>query len=118
MPKLDAIAIHTECHNAGMAAAGACTPRPMGVMQNGKLIEVVNDGVCGFASIRFPGNSGFARGMKAAGIARKSYVGGYAVSVSEFGQSYERKMAYARAYASMLRDKYGIKDAYADGRLD
>jgi len=42
--------------------------------------------------------------------------GGVELFVYEFGQSYERQMKYAEAFARYLRDN-GIT-AYAGGRLD
>jgi hypothetical protein len=60
------------------------------------------EGACGYASIRFKGNTAFGRAMKAAGLARKSATGGLYVWVREGGQSLERKEAYAQAYAGVL----------------
>ena len=55
--------------------------------------------------------------LKKSGIGRlDSYYGGWTIWVGDFGQSYERKMAYAGAFAEVLQ-KHGIK-AYANGRLD
>ena len=119
------VALHSKAHAAGMAAGGAHTPRPMGVVAAdifgkplpGAHVEVVESGVCGFAWVTFPGNTSFGRAMKAAGLARKRYEGGLCVWVGEFGQSMERKEAYARAYAAVLREA-GIADAYAGSRMD
>jgi hypothetical protein len=118
------IALHSKAHAAGMAAGGAHTPTPMGVVEAdifgkpkpGAHVEVVHSGVCGFAWVSFKGNTSFGRAMKAAGLARKRYEGGLSVWVSEFGQSMERKEAYARAYAAVLREA-GI-EAYAGSRMD
>lgn len=45
------------------------------------------------------------------------YYGGVSVSVWYAGQSYERKVAYATAYAKVLTDA-GVEGVYTDGRLD
>ncbi len=63
-----------------------------------------------------PGNSWFARFLKAAGLARKAVYGGVSVWVSAYNQSMERKEAYAHAFANVLRS-VGI-DAYAESRMD
>lgn len=117
-------ALHLKAHEAGMTAGMVARPTPMGVVdadiygrpKPGAVVEVVDEGVCGFAWVKFAGNTSFGRAMKAAGLARKSYEGGLSVWVGEFGQSMERKEAYARAYAHVLR-QHGI-DAYAGSRMD
>lgn len=114
---------------AGGAAAQACCPRPIivgspkdGVFGNeidySKPTYYESDGLCGFAWINIkPGTSTFARYLKATGRAETdSYYGGVTVWVSDYGQSVERKTAYARAYAMVLSDA-GIK-ASANSRLD
>jgi predicted CoA-binding protein len=53
---------------------------------------------------------------KKKGIARSHYPSGLCVWVSEFGQSVDRKAAYAGAFAQVLRNA-GI-DCYANSRLD
>lgn len=118
------VALHSKAHAAGMAAGGAHTPTPMGVVQAdifgkplpGAHVEVVRSGVCGFAWVSFKGNTSFGRAMKKAGLARPAYGGGLQLWVGEFGQSMERKEQYARAYAAVLREA-GI-DAYAGSRMD
>ena len=92
-------------------------PSVMQVLENGRVIDTVLDGPCGFAWVTIrPGTSRFARWAVANGHARKSYGGGVQLWVSAFNQSYERKMAAAEALADCLR-MAGIK-AYASGRLD
>lgn len=120
------VKIFHEAHLAGQVAAVAHAPRPMVVVQhrdafddNSEVVQQwqVNDGVCGFAWIRItPGTCSAARfGTKHCGFT-KHYGGGVSKWVSEFGQSYEKKMKYAEAYASVL-NQYGIK-SHAGGRLD
>lgn len=116
-----------KAHAAGMAAGEAHKPVPMHVVQrenpfddNSKIVKAyapVLDGVCGFGWINIrPGNSSFANWLRRQGKGHKSYYGGWDFSVRHFGQSYERKMAYAHAFAEILREA-GIK-AYANGRID
>lgn len=119
-----AAALHLKAHAAGMAAGGAHTPTPMGVVAAdifgkplaGAHVEVVESGVCGFAWVWFAGNTSFGRAMKKAGLARSAYPKGLSVWASAFGQSMERKEQYARAYAAVLREA-GI-EAYAQSRMD
>lgn len=122
--KLDVAAIHAEAHAAGMRAGHAVTPKPMTVVETdvfgrripGAPVYRVDEGMCGFAWVSFKGNTAFGRQMKRLGIASRDYPTGLCVWVGEFGQSIERKEAYARAYAEVLR-KHGI-EAYANSRLD
>jgi hypothetical protein len=121
-------ALWAKAVKAGEAAAASCTPTPMivGTAKNplfgdeidrSKTMYFVPEGLCGFASIRFKGNTGFGRWAKANGLAEKSYSGGLYYWVSGYGQSYERKSAYASAFAATLQSG-GISDAYSESRLD
>jgi len=113
--KRDWVALTTKAHTAGMAALEAATPRPMTVTGGGKSWHVP-EGVCGFAWIKIKGNTAFGRWAKKAGVASKSYPTGLMIWVGVGGQSYERKTAYAGAYAKVLTEA-GIT-AYANSRLD
>lgn len=106
-----------RAHEAGIKAGAECRPIPMAVIDqlNGQLWRV-DDGPCGFAWVNFPGNTAFGRWMKKTGRARSHYPSGLSVWVTEFGQSEERKAAYAVAYARVLNDA-GIV-AYSGSRLD
>jgi hypothetical protein len=120
--------IYAEAHFAGMKALASCTPVPMVVgspstplgndIDPSKPTYFVSDGVCGFAWVNVkPGNSKFAKWLKANGLGRTdSYYGGVTVWASEGGQSLAKKEAYAYAFAEVL-NKYGIK-AYANSRMD
>jgi hypothetical protein len=113
-------ALWTRADEAGCAAAEATVPEPMIVhdVLTGHTYAPIDSGVCGFAwvSIR-PGNSSFAIWAKKTGrCTTDHYAGGVRLWVGDYGQSYERKYAYARAFADTLRDA-GIK-AYTSGRLD
>lgn len=123
--------IYNEAHRAGLQAGNAKVPVPMLVGQetslfSGKLdttkpVEVVAGGLCGFSSVQLkPGNSRFANFLKKKGLARKdSYHGGVRIWVGEFGQSYEKKVAYAHAFRNVLEVALGEKyNVWVDARLD
>jgi hypothetical protein len=111
-----------------------------------KQYAPVASGVCGFAYINFvPGNSKIANAAKkrygyrkpndfhigpltprdrafaekvGIGEAFKRYYGGIQASVWAFGQSYDRKTAFAAAYAKVFADAgYGEFVSY-ESRLD
>lgn len=104
-----------RAHEAGLNAGYNARPVPMGVIDK-NCIYRIDDGACGFAWVSFPGNTAFGRWAKKQGIARPHWPSGLCVWVSEFGQSVDRKSAYAGAYARVLNDA-GIA-AYAGSRLD
>jgi hypothetical protein len=110
-------ALVKKAHEAGIDAGFAAYPTKMVVTDEvrGKT-WLVDEGACGFAWINFKGNTAFGRWAKKAGVARPAYNGGLQVWVSEFGQSVDRKAAYAGAYAKVLKEA-GI-EAYAGDRLD
>jgi len=113
------IAVAADC--AGRAAAEAKVPEPMTVVGQigadaGREYHVPA-GVCGFAWVTIvPGTCSFAHYAKKHLGAQKPYRGGMQIWVSAYGQSYERKRAYAQAYAAVLKGE-GI-DCYSGGRLD
>lgn len=123
-------ALYDKAHAAGIAAFHGANPTPMVVgegkglfsneIDHSKPTYFVADGVCGFAWINIrPARGSFVAFCKENAIGRPGYYGGYDVRLkgdAARSQSYERKMEYARAFATVLRD-YGI-EAYADGRLD
>jgi hypothetical protein len=114
---------------AGEAALVAAVPEPMVVQQrseafndNSPVVQswYVPEGVCGFGWVTItPGTSSAARwAVKNAGF-RKAYGGGVQLWISAGGQSYDRKAAYAEAYADVLRAGLPAgTHAYAGGRLD
>jgi hypothetical protein len=118
--------LHENAHRAGMAAGEAHRPATMIVQRHANMMDdsspvveqwVESEGVCGFAWVTVhPGNSSFAIWLKGHTNARTSYQGGVQLWVHEFGQSMERKQAYAQAYAKVVRDA-GIK-AYSNYRMD
>jgi len=118
--------IYAEAYEAGLLAGkDADTPKfvvgtpttPLGNDIDFKKKTYVLEGLCGFAWINIsPARGAFVTYLKAQAIAGKGYYGGYEVWVREFGQSIDRKSAFAGAFAEVLR-KYGI-NASAGSRLD
>jgi hypothetical protein len=126
-PKQDWERIYNEAHTAGMAAGQACQPVGMVVQQhanplndNSPVVKSwdVPDGVCGFAWVVVsPGTHSFARWAAKNLNAKKDYYGGVTVKwVGEFGQSMQRKIAYAQAFAGVLH-KYNVPVGVRD-RMD
>ena len=75
------------------------------------------EGLCGFAWVNIsPARGAFVTYLKSKKIGGKAYYGGYEIWVREFGQSVDRKSAFAGAFAQVL-GKYGI-EASAGSRLD
>lgn len=113
----DAVKLADE---AGMIAASEC---------NVQMLQISGYDpfpACGFAHVNFkPATTRFARWLKKMGFAHKShYEGGLNLSVSKFGQSYDKKLAYARAYADVIQHEIvlsGVEPSlrvYATGALD
>jgi hypothetical protein len=103
----------------GKDRAEVVRPEPMIVKDEmtGHVYPPVMDGVCGFAWVTVrPANSSFARWAKDKHGWDRAYNGGMQLWVHGYGQSYERKLAYAEGFASVLR-LAGIR-ASASGRLD
>jgi hypothetical protein len=121
--------LYEKADFAGRDAARKCVPTPMVVGQATSLfgneidyskpVEVVNDGVCGFAWVNLkPGNSQFANWLKKNGYARPdSYYGGVTVWVSDYNQSMQKKKAYADAFARVLSEN-GFNRCYSMERMD
>ena len=107
-------------HKAGLKAGNKAIPQPMVIVdgETKEVIDVVDDGLCGFAWINIkPARGAFVNYLKAREWgSRDEYYGGHTIWVSNFNQSVTRKMAYAKAFAEVL-NQYGIK-AYAASRLD
>ena len=127
MDKKDFAKIWQEAENAGKTAATNCVVVPMIVEQHENILDdnspvkkqwVVDDGVCGFASVTIrPGNCTFANWLKKMGYAKiNHYSGGVYIWISEYNQSMTRKEAHAIAMCDVFR-KYGI-NANWDSRMD
>jgi len=121
--------IHNECHAAGMVAGEAVRPIPMVVGEGKSFFSneidytkrtyVLDDGPCGFAWVNiYPGNCKVANQYKKMGLAKPAYGGGVQMWITEFGQSVDRKLAYANAYAAKLRELTGHERIYGGSRLD
>ena len=113
-------ALH-EADIAGVAAASKCDIQ---------MIEIVGHSykpfaICGFAWVTFkPATTRFVRFLKKEGLVRKAYEGGASMWVSKFGQSYDKKLAYAHAYAASIQKTIVLSgleptlNVYGTGRLD
>ncbi len=106
-----------KAYQAGIEAGKNAMPIPMYVIDQGIPIDRIDDGACGFAWVTVrPANSSFAIWAKKQGLMRPMYGGGVTYWVSQFGQSVDRKSAFAGAFAKVLREN-GIQ-ATAGDRLD
>ncbi len=125
-----------EANIAGHEAVKNLNIIPMIVQKHANPIDdnspvtqewLVEGGVCGFASIHFKANTSenkkFLANLKKAGLAgeneewqKDTYRGGYYKWISEFGQSMQRKEAYAYAFKNVL-EKYSIT-AYVHSKMD
>ena len=116
MESKDFPSVIAEANEAGLNAGNALVPEPMTVV-GGREKYHVPEGVCGFAWVTVrPGTTSFARYWKQNHRARRAYYGDVELWVRDFGQSHDRKLAYAEAYATKLRE-HGIH-ATAGSRLD
>lgn len=127
LTKGEAAALHQQAHAAGVKAADAHVPTPMVVQEHAnplddnspvvRTYEPVMGGVCGFAKIVVTkGNGSFARWLRDTGYGSKNYEGGTMIWVRQYGQSMEKKSAYAEAYAKVLNEA-GV-EAYASAWMD
>jgi hypothetical protein len=106
-----------------LEAAAKAVPTPMTVVESDLLTGApsgrsyyVSEGLCGFAWVKIKGNTPFGRWAKKMGYARPAYGGGLMIYCPLNTQSYDRKTAWATAFAKVLTDA-GIF-AYCDSRLD
>ena len=120
--------LYNKAHEAGLKAGNNSNPTPMvvgeetspfsGVIDDSKPTYFVEGGVCGFAWINIkPARGKFVSWLKKNKIGRTdSYYGGYTIWVHNFGQSMQRKVAYADAFSNILHEE-GI-NAYSNSRID
>jgi hypothetical protein len=113
--------LYAKADAAGVAAGEAALPSPMALSGGGggeeKKHYYISEGACGFAWVKVrPANSAFGRWLKKYKGERKAYNGGIDIWCGHFGQSIDRKSAWADAFAGVLQEA-GIK-AYGDSRLD
>ena len=106
--------IYWEAVKAGKEAAEKCMPNPMVVQEHENMLDdnspvkksyFVADGVCGFAWIKIsPANCAFANWVRKNGFGSTDpYAGGLTIWVSDYGQSMQRKEAYAGAFVDVLQ---------------
>lgn len=123
-----------KANAAGIAAVEKLEVIPMIVGQETSLFSnvidrtkptyYVADGVCGFAWVNvYPANKGNTRAgkeerkiLESARFRKNDYEKSYQLWISAYNQSMQKKEAYARAYAEVLRAN-GIK-AYSGSRMD
>jgi len=103
---------------AGVRAVNALAVTPM-IVEGREASYFVEGGPCGFAQVEVrPRNSAFARWLKDQGLARSSdYQKCVYVWVSDYGQSMQRKEAWADAVAAFLTAK-GYEGVSASSRMD
>lgn len=123
----DAQQLLNAAHVAGQAAVESAKIQPMIVQERACALDDgspvvqewnVPDGPCGFAWVQIkPSRGGIASYMKKNHVGRYSeWERAHVVSISSYGQSMQKKAAYASAYAKVLREA-GI-DAYSRSRMD
>ena len=114
--------LYLDAQAAGKAAVESASVQEIQVYAadlEGKRIGPLSEPfpICGFAWVTVrPGNSRFANWLKKTDKASPAYRGGVQIWVSDYEQSYDRKLAHAQAMARVLSDN-GI-NASASGRLD
>lgn len=123
-----------KADKAGKAAVEKLQVVPMIVGQETSLFSnkidytkptyYVEDGVCGFAWVDiYPANKGNTRAgkeerkvLESFGFRKNDYAKTYQKWISIYNQSMQKKEAYARAFAEVLREN-GLK-AYCGSRMD
>ena len=125
LTKRECARIYREAYEAGLnAGKDADTPKFIVGDAIGLSDEIdfskktyILDGLCGFAWVNIsPARGAFVNYLKSRQVGSKGYYGGYEIWVREFGQSVDRKTAFARAFCDVLA-KYGI-EASVGSRLD
>jgi hypothetical protein len=98
-----------HAHSAGFAAGIAADVEPIGLVTGmfcpgDKTPHYISSGICGFAWVDVKGARGLMRqSFIDAGFSESAYKGGLSYWVGAFGTSYDRKSAYADAFALSLR---------------
>lgn len=82
----------------------------------------VEDGVCGFAWIVIkPATSAFAKWLVKNDIASPHWQGGISIWVHEYDQSMQKKSAFARGFAKVIKDnleELKLKSVSSGSRMD
>jgi len=109
--------LYDRADAAAKAAVEDLSVVPMHV-RSGNTVYVVEDGPCGFAWVELkPANCGFAKWLRAEELAEKRYGGpGVSMWIGAYNQSYEKKRAYAGAFAKVLQGE-GL-NARSGSRMD
>jgi len=118
-------AIYDEAQTAGMEAGNKAIPAPMVVQEHSNMMDdkspvkqewYVAEGVCGFAWVNVKDRV-FGQWLKDMGYGdHDSYYRGVTIWCSQFGQSMQRKEAWAQAFAEVLT-KHNIR-SYSQSRMD
>jgi len=107
-------ALYEAADARGREAAKNTVPKPMKIVG----APIAMEGMCGYACIRLPGTSSFARWLRAEGIADKAYGRpGVEVPAVRLSQSVDRAESYANAFARVLWLN-GIDNVTTESRLD
>jgi hypothetical protein len=120
--------VYAQADRCGQAAVEDIVPTPMVVVERANPLDdsspivrqyaPIESGVCGFAWVTVrPANSSFALWAKKEHGWSRSYHGGLQLWVRGYGQSMERKEAYARAFAAHIRSELGL-ECHASSRMD
>jgi hypothetical protein len=92
-------AVYQAAHEAGVMAAKTCVPTPMKISGG----ELIMEGGCGYAHICIPdARKNFARWVVRSGKGNNHYRSGASVHASVASQSYDRAVAYAETFATVL----------------
>ena len=110
--RLDYARVWSEAFSEGVDAGLSEQPVPMVVTSaynkdfkdDSPVVReyVVQGGVCGFAWLEYKGNTRFAKWARDAGLSHNAYPTGHMISCPHFGQSMQRKEAWARAISKAL----------------
>jgi hypothetical protein len=101
-PKTAWLADLEAAHSAGLAAVEALIVTPM-LVWGRESSYLVEGGVCGFARVEVrPRTSAWAKWLRANGWHSSDYHKCMYRNISEWGQSMQRKEAYAEAFAACL----------------
>lgn len=100
---------YNHAHSAGIAAGIASKVEPIGFVTgmtcpSDRELHYISSGICGFAWVDVKGARGLIRSaLIDAGFSESAYKGGLSMWVGAFDQSYDRKSAYADAFALSFR---------------
>lgn len=120
---IDYEAVHVKAHVAGLEAGRNVDAEKYHAVDEatGKVYEPFE--LCGFATVQVKGaNKGFGKWLANNDGDKDSYHGGAYLYVRGFGQSWERKGAYARAYAktatALLAEQGEEVDIWTTNNMD